>query len=628
MRTLHLNSTIILLALVSMPTLNVFAKTINKDATQSGTERLTETLTINAQYIINGNLEVTRNITINTNGKLIINGNLTSNRDFTISDGGELIINGNLTSNGEFTVSDDSKLIINGNLTSNGDFEISGDSRITINENGELYVNKDFDAEHTTSGSIFNRTYHYPTIEVDGSMIVNGKLTSEAYLTVNGQLEAGNAEIKQDLTINGNASMVVSDKLTTNSNITVNGQLETGNAEIKQDLTISKNASMVVNGKLTANNNITVSGELEADEADIYKNLVINENASMVVHGELNDDGNIVVNGKLEAGEIFVDEKLTINKFAVLYVNKDESDSDPNGKLTIKRGGEVTFKEESIAIIEGDLEQDDNTAISIFLGNNTGTVDAQGATIVVEGNYLIYSNSFGRVDSDCEVIDPAYNAIYVFGEENQLDKVFKDPEHPTAGDRDQFDIDHKEGLKSFLNHVLPIELVYFTADEIGGGVRFAWETASELNNDYFTIEFSIDAIEFTELTTIEGAGTSTEPHFYRYSDFSSHSGIVYYRLKQTDFDGKYTYSKIVSVAFIDNQITDSYSYYIYPNPATDRISIGGGRYESISFISANGSVIRQESASGSHDITKLPKGMNFVIIHTADGDFSQRFIKR
>lgn len=570
MRTKCLNI-LLLLALVSMPTLNVFAKTINKDATQSGTERLTETLTINAQYIINGNLEVTRNITINTNGKLIINGNLTSNRDFTISDGGELIINGN--------------------LTSNGDFEISGDSKITINENGELYVNKDFDAEHTTSGSLLNRTYHYPTIEVDGSMIVNGKLTSESYLTVNRQLEAGNAEIKQDLTIN-------------------------------------KNATMVVNGKLTANNNITVSGELEANEADIYKNLVINENASMVVHGELNDDGNIIVNGKLEAGEIFVDNKLTINELAVLYVNKDESDSDPNGKLTINRGGEVTFKEKSTAIIEGDLEQDDNTAISIFLGNNTGTVDAQGATIVVEGNYLIYSNSFGRVDSDCEVIDPAYNSIYVFGEENQLDKVFKDPEHPSAGNREKFDTDHKEGLNGFLIHILPIELVYFTADEIGGGVRFAWETASELNNDYFTIEFSIDAVEFTELTTIEGAGTSTEPHYYRYSDFSSNCGVVYYRLKQTDFDGNFSYSKIVSVVFADNQITDSYNYFIYPNPATDRISIGGGKYESITFVSANGKILRREAALGSHDITRLPKGMNYVIIHTADGDISESFIKR
>ena len=570
MRTKCLNI-LLLLALVSMPTLNVFAKTINKDATQSGTERLTETLTINAQYIINGNLEVTRNITINTNGKLIINGNLTSNRDFTISDDGELIINGN--------------------LTSNGDFEISGDSKITINENGELYVNKDFDAEHTTSGSLLNRTYHYPTIEVDGSMIVNGKLTSESYLTVNGQLEAGNAEIKQDLTIN-------------------------------------KNATMVVNGKLTANNNITVSGELEANEADIYKNLVINENASMVVHGELNDDGNIIVNGKLEAGEIFVDNKLTINELAVLYVNKDESDSDPNGKLTINRGGEVTFKEKSTAIIEGDLEQDDNTAISIFLGNNTGTVDAQGATIVVEGNYLIYSNSFGRVDSDCEVIDPAYNSIYVFGEENQLDKVFKDPEHPSAGNREKFDTDHKEGLNGFLIHILPIELVYFTADEIGGGVRFAWETASELNNDYFTIEFSIDAVEFTELTTIEGAGTSTEPHFYRYSDFSTNCGVVYYRLKQTDFDGNFSYSKIVSVVFADNQITDSYNYFIYPNPATDRISIGGGKYESITFVSVNGKILRREAALSSHDITRLPKGMNYVIIHTADGDISESFIKR
>ena len=508
MRRLHLNIILILLALVSMPTLNVFAKTINSNTNQSGTERLTENLTINARYTINGNLEVTKNLSIGTNGELIINGS----------------------------------------LTINGDFEISGDGKLTINENGELHVNSDFDAEYTTTG-LFSRTYHYPTIEVDGSMIVNGKLTSESNMTVNGQLEVGEANIKE--------------------------------------------------------------------------NLNIGESASMVVLGELNVKGDIVVNGKLEAGEIFVDNHLTINEHAILYVNKDESDSDPNGKLTINRGGEVTFNNYSTAIIEGDIEQDDNTIFSILGGNNTGSIDAQDATIVVEGNYIIYSNVFGYVDSDCEVIDPGRNSFYVFGDND----LWKTDITATPGDEAAFQDQHGD-IKSFVNHILPIELVYFTADEIGGGVRFAWETASELNNDYFTIEFSIDAVEFTELTTIEGAGTSTEPHFYRYSDFSSNCGVVYYRLKQTDFDGNYSYSKIVSVVFADNQITDSYNYFIYPNPATDRISIGGGKYESITFVSVNGKILRREAALGSHDITRLPKGMNYVIIHTANGDVSESFIKR
>ena len=74
--------------------------------------------------------------------------------------------------------------------------------------------------------------------------------------------------------------------------------------------------------------------------------------------------------------------------------------------------------------------------------------------------------------------------------------------------------------------------------------------------------------------------------------------------------------------------TEDIKFVVYPNPATDHITISGGEYESISFVSANGAVLGREAAQGSHDITRLPKGLNFVIIHTANGDASERFIKR
>jgi hypothetical protein len=95
---------------------------------------------------------------------------------------------------------------------------------------------------------------------------------------------------------------------------------------------------------------------------------------------------------------------------------------------------------------------------------------------------------------------------------------------------------------------LPIELIQFTAKYNSDKVDIAWLTASEKNNDYFTIEKSKDAQEFIEVTTINGAGNSNTFLYYFTSDKSPFKGISYYRLKQTDFDGKFTFSNIVSVA--------------------------------------------------------------------------------
>ncbi|MCW3083239.1 MAG: hypothetical protein JWP12_605 [Bacteroidetes bacterium] len=110
---------------------------------------------------------------------------------------------------------------------------------------------------------------------------------------------------------------------------------------------------------------------------------------------------------------------------------------------------------------------------------------------------------------------------------------------------------------------LPIELLNFNAIKNGSAVDVTWETASETNNDYFTIEKSRDGITFETAGTVDGAGNSTGMIRYADKDYSPYSGISYYRLKQTDFNGHSTYSDLVPVNYYfgDDGIT------IYPNPA-------------------------------------------------------------
>lgn len=113
---------------------------------------------------------------------------------------------------------------------------------------------------------------------------------------------------------------------------------------------------------------------------------------------------------------------------------------------------------------------------------------------------------------------------------------------------------------------LPVELKYFSANAEQKTVRLDWETESERDNDYFTIERSKDGENFEVVSTIDGAGISTELISYQTIDINPFTGISYYRLKQTDMDGHSEYSATQSVT-VYADVEDIFE--IVPNPATE-----------------------------------------------------------
>jgi hypothetical protein len=116
---------------------------------------------------------------------------------------------------------------------------------------------------------------------------------------------------------------------------------------------------------------------------------------------------------------------------------------------------------------------------------------------------------------------------------------------------------------------LPVELTYFRGENQGKSNLLYWETASEQNNAYFILERSSDAQQFTALGQIEGNGNSNQNQFYSFTDINPTTGINYYRLKQVDSDGSFSYSQVIAleVKASDSQVN------IYPNPSSDIISI-------------------------------------------------------
>lgn len=109
---------------------------------------------------------------------------------------------------------------------------------------------------------------------------------------------------------------------------------------------------------------------------------------------------------------------------------------------------------------------------------------------------------------------------------------------------------------------LPIELLDFHAvKNADNHVDIKWRTASEMNNDYFTIERTKDGDTFESIAKVDGAGTSTAILTYITTDTKPYKGLSYYRLKQTDFDGKYSYTKLVAV-----ELNTQNNIQIFPNP--------------------------------------------------------------
>lgn len=111
---------------------------------------------------------------------------------------------------------------------------------------------------------------------------------------------------------------------------------------------------------------------------------------------------------------------------------------------------------------------------------------------------------------------------------------------------------------------LPVTLIDFEALHEGEHVKLTWTTASEWNNDYFTIEHSADGIQYRPIGKVEGNGTTKEKQSYQFFDTEFKNGVNYYRLTQTDFDGASETFNPVHVNIETGSEGEDIS--IYPNP--------------------------------------------------------------
>lgn len=177
---------------------------------------------------------------------------------------------------------------------------------------------------------------------------------------------------------------------------------------------------------------------------------------------------------------------------------------------------------------------------------------------------------------------------------------------------------------------LPITLVSFEAHVCENSVCLSWQTASEFNNDYFTVEKSDDALIWQKVEDVMGAGNSHTTLNYQTIDNYPFSGLSYYRLKQTDFNRDFEYSLIESVHLKNH---GDEGMIIYPNPAGEHTTIKGlfceiGQIHIYNLIGQEVTpyvdITRSSESSFRLDIPHLKPG----IYHVKIGDNFSSFIKQ
>lgn len=182
---------------------------------------------------------------------------------------------------------------------------------------------------------------------------------------------------------------------------------------------------------------------------------------------------------------------------------------------------------------------------------------------------------------------------------------------------------------------LPVTWLNFTGRYNNGTIDLNWTTSMEKDNDIFTIERSETGHQFTTLGIVNGKGNASINNYYLFQDNSPVEGDNYYRIKQTDFDGKSTYSKTIRVTAAN---TASAGLKLYPNPIVigQQLTLENATLRNkkvaVAIISVTGSVVRQDQAVFGSDsryrlqISNLTRGSYFLRIQDGDRKFITPFI--
>ena len=472
----------------------------------------------------------------------------------------------------------------------------------------------------------------------------------------------------------GSPSPGITDPLTINGNITINGTLSLSN-DIGGDIVVKGNWNRGAGSTLVNNERAvfftgtseqiinTVGGETfdyvildNNSNLDLQSNVRVEEQLEMV-------SGNITTNANtLEIGTSIAEPGLLDYTSGMVFGNlkrwfiASTNSGDNTGLFPLGVGTDfrpVLIEYTSAPSSGGSLTaQFVETEMGWQNSGNSPTITAVGscgqfsvtnysdegywqvdaADGLSGGNYdiSIYPNGFEIINDYCQL-----TALKRIGAGNWVESGT----HQEPNQTGSYGLLVKRtgatgwsnwGLAGGKNNVLPVELIYFETKCDNNDVKIFWETASEINSWYFDIERSSNAREWTVIDRIIASGNTNQKTIYEYFDKNA-NGMNYYRLKQVDFNGEFSYSEI---RVANCNMIEELDVYIYPNPAQEFVNIKlNSEFEqdyNIQLIDYAGRIVYLESevqnSNSVIDVTVFPPGIYLVKIDFGQTSYTDKLI--
>lgn len=450
-----------------------------------------------------------------------------------------------------------------------------------------------------TSSSTGNWTIGSTWVGGSSPVLNSGQLNNNVVIDVGHTVTlSGNLTVKNGITLTVRGKLIV----TSGGNVDFqNGSIilvESGGTLEMYGLNNSNNSTgvtihgnVVVNGNYNAgsgsdidgNGTLSVSGTTSG-VGTTFGQVLVCTNCTAMTGGVVD----VIVDGNAQNIDIPIDCGYRYNYSEQIYYRSEINRSGNITSLSFEYDGYEAFTE-PVKIYLG------LTSKTSFSGS-TDWVTSNNMTLVYTGNYVL-SNTAGWYTITFDTpfyynnVDNLVIGVYEYGYNyhstsadfysystsptNRViyfdsDSQNPNPASPPTADGIWYYVPSLRLKIEDLPAPLPIELLYFKPKYEDDIVKLRWSTASEHNNDYFTIEKSYDGIMCEVIKNVPGAGNSTHVIDYYEEDRSLlTSSIVYYRLKQTDFDGKFVRTDWESV-FIDKQVTN---LEINPNPFDQELNI-------------------------------------------------------
>ena len=630
---------------------------------------------------INGNLEIGENLNLNSSYELqtiILTGTLTVGNDLIINSlldtqklSGFFITNGTLNVGSDFTVNQ------NGS-TNDKTFFIDFDGNFSGDIGGNFIWNDQRGTASLLFGSVVAGSIGTLTVGGNFTMAHNTSQVNSSLTT----LLYGNSQIdvQGEAIISLNNSFATTERnkvyLYDNSNLSVAGNLTVSSRQVKNaTLYFFNNSSLILGNTLIRPFNYAdiafndqsfisfngispqvIPGDLAAAGTDkiLYNKIVVNNTSSSIPQFTLASD---VTLSQLEFIQGIIQTSLAAK---IVFRETGESTGASNSGFIdgiVQKLGTSDFE-----FPTGDYDGTTArwapiqilnitggtpalvTSAEYFIGTPPNNTDVDPTLPYISGLEYWDIDPSESISSDVklfwkdaefsEITDDTDLAFAHFNGTLWADEFGRVEEGSTVGPGGEGAIlatlasfsPVSFGSKGKVNP-LPVTLIDFNAELKDKFAEVSWTTSSEVNNSYFEVEKSMNGREFLKIAEVKGHGTTSESNHYSIQDRVL-NGINYYRLKQSDFDGNMTYSKVISVEKRDFMVS---SPIIYPNPMTSGMSTkltidlnpelaNSGEVLNVSLIGPTGNLVTKkdvvyDGSSINLDLDRdLNKGIHFVVI--------------